>query len=285
MEKPKLLVTGAGGFLGSRIKTRLGHDFNLKMLTRHDCDITNKDDVLSCVCKAKPDYILHGAALAATDFCNDNPQIAHEVNVNGALNMAQAAQKQGAKFIFLSTEQVFNGNKEIGPYDEETIAMPNTVYGQNKLEAEEKLKDLLNGELLIFRLTWLFGMAEYKSPTNPNIITNILNGIMHHKKWAEKHNEFRGMTYVHELIDHMQALINLPYGIYHVGSCNELSRYEISQFILKALGKDSQAYLEKDYHKERRDIRINTKKLQKHNIYFSSTQEGIMQCLTDFKLI
>ncbi len=283
--KPRLLMTGANGFLGSRIRTRLHMFFDLQMMGRQELDVTDKNNVSDVISSLKPDYILHGAAVTSTDFCNTHPNIAHNINVKGAINVGYAAKKQGAKFLFLSTEQIFNGNEEAGPYDENTRPQPNTVYGENKQEAEQKLQDIFHNEILIFRLTWLFGLPEYKSSTPSNIVKNTIDTLIRNEKCIESDCEFRGMTYVHELIDSFIDLIHLPNGIYHVGSENNLSRYAITAFILEHLGRSVPQYLEKKQYQKNRDIRLSTEKAKTYNIAFSSTKEAIMQCLTDFELI
>ena len=134
--------------------------------------------------------------------------------------------------IFISSEQVFNGNCEAGPYTEEVTPSPDTMYGKNKLEAEGLLKKVLD-ELWVVRFTWLFGLPDVNCGMSPNILWGTLSDILEGKKTKVTNNEFRGLTYVHEVIDQFPLIFKIPYGIYHVGSHNSLNRYDICSYNIK----------------------------------------------------
>ncbi len=149
--------------------------------------------------------------------------------------MQKLARQVNSKMIFLSTEQVFNGNVEAGPYTEDDTPCPDTMYGKNKLEAEGLLKEVLD-ELWVVRFTWLFGIPERNCGMSPNILWGTLTDIMQGKKTKVTPNEYRGLTYVHEVIDQFPMIFEIPYGIYHLGSHNNLSRYDICSLIFKEVG-------------------------------------------------
>ena len=127
------------------------------------------------------------------------------------------------------------GNVEAGPYTEDDTPIPDTMYGKNKLEAEGLLKEVLD-ELWVVRFTWLFGMPERNCSMSPNILWGTLTDIMLGKKTKATPNEYRGLTYVHEVIDQFPMIFEIPYGIYHLGSHNDLSRYDICSLIFKEVG-------------------------------------------------
>ncbi|WP_392486229.1 SDR family oxidoreductase [Haloimpatiens sp. FM7315] len=282
----KILITGAAGFFGRRFVNFYKNKYEIIDLERKDLDITNEDKVIEKIRFYKPDYVLHTAAIADTKFCENNPLKAYKINVLGSINVAKATKEVNGKLIYLSSEQIFNGNLESGPYSEDTLANPNTVYGKNKLEAEGKIKDIID-EVWILRLTWLFGFPEKNAKVNPNIIMNVLNATLKNKKTKFPLNEYRGMTYVYDLIQNIEKIFNIPYGIYNTGSENNLSTYETSCVVLKELGLNHRIneIIEKDEEKFKeipRDLRINNEKLRDLNIIFMSTEEGIKKCIEDF---
>ena len=205
------------------------------------------------------------------------------MNVEGAINVAQACREYGSKLVFISTEQVFNGNKESGPYKETDLPEPDTIYGQNKLEAEGKLKEILD-KLWIIRFTWLFGLPERQTNINPNVVWNTLQSLISGIKQEERVNEFRGLTYVHELIDQFDKIFEIPYDTYHVGAKNDLSRYDIARHILVELGQEARLdqLLEATEAPSRRDVRLDTSKLASHGITFSESRVAISRCLNEF---
>ncbi len=281
----KLLFTGGKGFVCSRLAEYYSDKYEIVSTGRDDLDITDNDKVLTAFQKYKPDYVLHAAAIAVTDFCNEHPEMAHKINVEGAVNVAKACKSVGAKMIFISSEQIFNGNVEKGPYDEEHKAVPDTVYGQNKLEAEGLLKEIIP-ELWIIRFTWMFGLPKEGCKMSSNIMWNTVSSILKNEKIKAPVNEYRGMTYITEMAENFYKIFDLPYGTYNFGSMNDLSRYDVVKLIIEELGYGDklQYLLEADtekYKENPRDIRLDTHKITKNGIVFSTTEEAIKRCIRE----
>ncbi|MDF2883142.1 MAG: NAD(P)-dependent oxidoreductase [Clostridiaceae bacterium] len=281
----KLLFTGGKGFVCTRLAEYYGDKYEIISTDKDDLDITDYDKVLAAFQQYKPDYVLHAAAIAVTDFCNQHPELAHKINVEGAVNVAKACKSVGAKMIFISSEQIFNGNSERGPYDEEHKAVPDTVYGQNKLEAEGLLKNILH-ELWIIRFTWMFGLPKEGCGMASNIMWGTVSSILKNEKIKAPVNEYRGMTYIVEMIENFHKIFDLPYGTYNFGSGNDLSRYHVVKLIIEelGLGHKLQDLLEADTEKYKdnpRDIRLVTDKITKNGIVFSTTEEAIKRCVKD----
>ncbi|MBU3073655.1 SDR family oxidoreductase [Clostridium estertheticum] len=284
----KILLTGGNGFFCTRFATKYRNTYEILSASSSMLDVTDESNVTETIKKFKPDYVIHAAAIANTEFCDKNPELAYKINVTGSINVAKACKEFKAKMIFLSSEQVFNGNVEPGPYSEEVTPRPSTVYGENKLEAEGILKQTLD-ELWILRFTWLFGLPERNCSLSPNILLDTLSSILKGKKIKATPNEYRGLTYVYEVIDQFPQIFNLPYDTYHVGSQNSLNRYDICSLILKEVGLEHKIdeLLEKDYDKYKnhsRDIRLCTDKINNYNINFSESSDGIKKCLKEFSL-
>ena len=284
----KILLTGGNGFFCTRFAARYKNTYDILSASSSMLDITDESQVTETIRNFKPDYVIHAAAKANTDFCDKNPELAHKINVTGAINVAKTCKEVHSKMIFLSSEQVFNGNTEVGPYTEDVTPCPDTMYGKNKFEAEGLLKEVLD-ELWILRFTWLFGLPERNCSMSPNILWGTLTNILQGKKTKVTPNEYRGLTYVHEVIDQFPKIFEIPYGTYHVGSHNNLSRYDICSLILKEIGLEHRIdeLLEMDLEKYKdhtRDIRLCTNKIKSYGINFSESTDGIKKCLKEFKL-
>ncbi|MBU3128153.1 SDR family oxidoreductase [Clostridium tagluense] len=282
----KVLLTGANGFFASRFYTYYKNKYDILPLTHSDLDITDESKCLEIIRIFKPDYVIHTAAIADTGLCERNPELSYEINVKGSINIAKACSLTKSKLVYLSSEQIFNGNLESGPYNENHIPMPNTVYGKHKLQAEDELKGIID-ELWILRFSWLFGFPEKNCRVSSNILWNVVSSVLKDKKIKLPVNEFRGMTYVYDLIENFHKILDFPYGIYHTGSENDLSTYDIALLILKEIGLGHKAdnYLEKDtdrYNDHPRDLRISNDKLKKYGIDLPETVDGIKNCLRDF---
>lgn len=281
--KKRILITGANGFFGTRFINKYQHKFDITPTDVEQLDITNVEQVTNMFNEIKPDYVIHAAAIAVTDFCNQNPDIAHKVNVQGAINIAKACKNVGAKLVFISTEQIYNGNEAAGPYKETDTPIPDTIYGQNKLEAEIELRSILD-EMWILRFTWMFGLPERNTSINPNVLWNTLQALINGEKMLERRNEFRGLTYIHELIDQFEKVFDIPYGTYHTGAHNPASRFDIAQHILIEMGQSMRwgEILKPSDAPKTRDVRLDTSKLAEQGITFTDSKAAITQCLIEF---
>ncbi|MGL4739031.1 MAG: SDR family oxidoreductase [Cellulosilyticaceae bacterium] len=283
-----MLITGAHGFLASRFIDYYKNIFQITALARYDLCLTDEAAVNDYFSTHSYDFVFHCAAIADTGMCENNPELAYQVNTEATRYIAQGCAAQGATLIFASSEQVYNGNHEDGPYTEDTVPNPNTVYAHTKLEAEQHIQSRLANHYIL-RLPWLFGFPERFKKTNPNILMNTQKALCFNTPLALAANEYRSMTYIYDLIDNLGKLLELPYGIYNFGSeNNDASTYEIGQFICEVMGAGERAadLLIKDvdrYKDHPRDLRITNTKLQRYGIHFPTTKEGLIKCLTEFK--
>ncbi|MCB2289721.1 sugar nucleotide-binding protein [Clostridium sp. CS001] len=284
-----ILITGANGFFASRFIDSYKSKYNIISFGHNDLDITNENKTIEIVEKYNPDYLIHAAAISDTGICETNPYLSFDVNVRGSINIAKACSISNSKLIYLSSDQVYNGNTEIGPYNENCIATSNTVYSNHKLEAENKITEILNNACIL-RLTWLFTLPEKSKKTNANIICNVLSAALKNEILKLPSHEYRGITYVYDLIDNFDKILNLPSGIYNTGSENDLSTYDIGTIVLNKMGlshRINEVLLEdtERYNLKSRDLRICNDKLKQHGIFFSKTEEAIARCIKDFLFI
>jgi dTDP-4-dehydrorhamnose reductase len=284
----RVFLTGGNGFFGSRFREAHHHNFEILSTDIGELNILEKEKVHDALNLFKPDYVIHAAAIALTDYCNRNPQKCHDINVTGALNVAAVCRDVGARMVFLSSEQIFNGNEEPGPYRESDPPRPDTVYGKNKWEAETLLQDQLE-EYWILRFTWMFGVPERHRPVVANILWDTVKMALKGRRVKVPANEYRGLTYIGEVMDQFPRVFDLPYATYHVGSHNDLDRYEVVCLILQELGLGSRIgeLVERDEEKYRvrpRDARLNTEKIKAHGFRFSDTPEAIRRCIQEYSL-
>lgn len=282
----KILITGANGFFASRFIEFYKNKYSVIALNHLDLDITDEKMTMEVIKEIKPDYLVHSAAISDTSLCETNPELSFNVNVKGSVNIAKACYATSTKMIYLSSDQVYNGNKESGPYDEIVIPIPSNVYGKHKLEAEENILRLLD-DAVILRLTWLYGLPERNKKISSNIIWNILKSSMKNEAIKLSVNEYRGITYVYDLLNKFEEFFKLSGGVYNAGNENNLSTYEIGEIVLRELGLEHRIkdLLIKDvesYKEHKRDLRIYNGNLRKNNIFFDETKKSIGKCIKDF---
>ena len=116
-EPKKYLITGYKGQLGYDIKRELLargiKEKNILAIDKDEMDITNRDEVMNVVKAYNPDVIFHCAAWTAVDKAEDEKALCHMVNVDGTRNIVDASIETDAKIIYLSTDYVFDGTKDL----------------------------------------------------------------------------------------------------------------------------------------------------------------------------
>ncbi|PGM56736.1 dTDP-4-dehydrorhamnose reductase [Bacillus sp. AFS053548] len=153
----KVLVTGYGGQLGyDVVKECERYGLHVKGCGRQDLDITKRESVYSIVDSYKPDIIIHCAAYTAVDKAEDDKENCWNVNVEGTRYLVEAAKKHHSKFIYISTDYVFNGKSE-SPFNEDDQPDPIGYYGLTKYEGEKVVQSFIENYFII-RISWVFGV-------------------------------------------------------------------------------------------------------------------------------
>lgn len=282
----KILITGGKGFFASRFNEYYKDKYDIISLSKEELNITDEKEVISKIKEVNPKFIVHTAAIADTQVCEKNPEYSFEINVTGSKNIAKASDLVKANLIHISSEQVYNGNLEEGPYNEDTIPIPDTVYGKQKLLAEQEVSKITEN-VWILRFNWLFGFPEKCGKVNANIIWNVTRALLKDENIKVPSNEYRGMTYVYDLLENFYKIFEIPFGIYNTGSENNLSTYNVAKIILEEMNlshKINEILLrdEERFKERKRDLRISNLKLKNNGIVFLETEEAIRKCVKNF---
>ncbi|OGS19488.1 MAG: dTDP-4-dehydrorhamnose reductase [Elusimicrobia bacterium RIFOXYA2_FULL_50_26] len=233
----KVLITGINGLLGSELAPLLADNHEVIGVCRNPAmaacetqslDITDQIAVYHAVTRINPDIIIHSAALANVDECENNPDNAFKTNCYGTRNLALACQRFDAALLYVSTDYVFSG-KQHPPsgYTEFDATGPLSVYGTSKLAGEWMARHLLN-KFYIVRTAWLFGKAR------PNFIKSVDDSLSAGKEINACTDMTGSPTCTRDAAEAISTLIDTgAYGIYHVTNEGFGSRYEIASYIAR----------------------------------------------------
>ncbi len=152
--KPRVLLTGRNGQIGSALERILADTAELKALGRQELDLANADNIRDAIRAFKPHLIVNAAAYTAVDRAESEEALAHKINAEAPAVMAEEAKKAGAALVHYSTDYVFDGLKN-QPYTEEDASNPLSAYGRTKL-AGEKAIEQTGGRYAIFRTEWVY---------------------------------------------------------------------------------------------------------------------------------
>jgi len=224
----RITIFGASGLLGKTLMREWSKDA-VTGLRSHDADIRDPNRVLQVVQETNPEWIVLAAAYTDVDGCEGNPELAVAVNRDGAVNVATAAKVVGARFVFLSSDYVFDGRK-MTPYVIGDERNPQSVYGRTKAEAEIKLLELMP-DCCIVRTSWLFGAG---GKCFPDTILKLAAS----RPALDVVNDQRGCpTYA---VDLARAIIQLCRkrvdGIVHVTNAGDCTWFEFAEEIVRSAG-------------------------------------------------
>jgi dTDP-4-dehydrorhamnose reductase len=216
----KTLIIGSGGMLG----TDLCKVFpDAVKLAHRELDITNREQVLESIQRIKPDIVINAAAYTDVDGCEDNRDLAFQVNGYGPGYIAEACSKIGATLVHFSTDYVFDGSRN--EYIESDTPDPINVYGKSKLLGEQKIAEN-TADYRIIRISWLFGIH------GRNFVETMLKLSSQMDKVKVVNDQFGKPTYTVDLANKIKDIIELETGIYHLTNDGVCSWYEFASAVI-----------------------------------------------------
>lgn len=278
----KILITGSSGFLGSRLAYYLKDKYELLLPSHAELNVSREEAVRVYLEEQRPDVVLHCAALSNTWYCEQHPEESHRVNVQGTVRIAKACKLIGAKLIFMSSDQVYNGTPMLGALKEEDVLQPVNIYGQHKLECEQRA-GWNNPDSVGLRLTWMYDLPEIKMKQNTNIMVNLQKAHQEANTIRVATREYRGVTYVWDVVRNIDKAIALPGGAYNFGSGNTLNSYELHLQIANLMGlQDSPNWILPDndrFSEQERNLTMDCSLIEQHNIYFHNSIQGAKEAI------
>jgi dTDP-4-dehydrorhamnose reductase len=173
--------------------------------------------------------VVNCAAWTAVDRAETEQDAAYRVNVLGARNVAQAAQRIGARVVYFSTDYVFDG-AVTEPYDEDAPTGPLSVYGRTKLQGEQATREA-NSDHLILRLAWMYGS------TGHNFVRTVLRLAREKDQLRIVDDQVGSPTFTEDVVHQLWTAIEEGCsGTYHCVNTGQASWYAFAAHIVHRLG-------------------------------------------------
>ena len=255
----RILLTGANGFVGSGLKKAFP-----EMISAPSLRQTAEDEIRRIV--EDCDTVVHTAAISDIGSCEKDPEASYRANVMLPVYLARACADK--KLICFSSDQVYSGCGEDGPYDEST-AVPANTYAAHKLEMEKRVLDICPDAVLL-RAEWMY---DYP-PVRPNYLSMVLEAK---ECLSFSSKQYRGVTWLREVAEAMPAVMRLPGGVYNFGSETDKSMYEITRDFLEYLGKDVPV----EDAPPRHNLWMNCAKARMRGVAFSRVEDALKRCVRD----
>lgn len=239
----RAVVIGGSGQLGGwllRVLAERGHDATGTFATTAfpgltPLDAANLSAAADWVRGQTPDLILYPAGFTWVDGCERDPGKARAANVEQPLNLARVAAELGARFVYFSTDYVFDGQD--GPYTESSEPRPLSVYGQAKLEAEQALAETLGDRLLVARTTWVYGPERQ----GKNFAYQLANALRAGRSFPCPSDQVSTPSYGPDVAHAIVRLIEQGRsGLVHVAGPDLMDRVAFAKSLAEAFGLNSE---------------------------------------------
>ncbi len=243
----KILITGCKGQLGTELqkqlrlgKSELGpipeklRSATVIPVDLPELDISDYRAVVEFVRRHHPDVIINCAAYTNVDGCETHHDDAFKANAIGPRNLAQAAEKVGARLVHVSTDYVFSGRENGGvPHDEAALPGPISAYGSTKLLGEQYVAQFCHRHFIV-RTAWLY------SYYGKNIVKTVVNAGRKYGRLEfvsdQLGNPTNAVDLAHELL---QLCVTHEYGLYHCTGEGVCSWYDFACEIVRLAGVDA----------------------------------------------
>jgi dTDP-4-dehydrorhamnose reductase len=237
--KKTILITGANGLLGQKLVELLSSETTIDLIASArgenrlpstqgyryvSLDITKADEVNAIFDAYKPQVVIHTAAMTNVDTCETDQAGCELLNVTAVSYLIEACQKHDTFLCHLSTDFIFDGAD--GPYIEEAIPNPISVYGASKLRAE-KLLEASSIRWAIARTVLVFGIVSDMSRTN--IILWVKKSLEEGKQINVVTDQFRTPTLAEDLAMGCWLIAQKEaQGIFNISGSDFLTPYEMA---------------------------------------------------------
>lgn len=241
----KLLIIGGTGLLGQYLVleasqpgwevTATYHDNDAKLGTKNlvHMDVRDEAEVNEVLRAAQPEAVIHTAGITDIDHCENNPQEAWEVNAEGTYHVVSACKAAGVPVLYVSTDAVFNGQKEERYYEFDTPD-PLSIYAQTKLEAERLTLDA-DHRNTVARISLLYGWNRLLEKRN--FVTWLIDEMRVGREVELFTDRRTTPTYAPHCAQVLLKMVRGgSRGLYHVAGADCMDRYEMGMAIADVFG-------------------------------------------------
>ncbi len=226
----KILLLGKDGQVGWELQRALAPLGLLTALNRSECDLADPAQVQAALETYEPEVIVNAAAYTAVDKAETEQALAKRINVDAVAELALYAREMGSLLVHYSTDYIFDGTKPEA-YVEDDITNPLSVYGQTKLDGENRIRDALCRHL-IFRTSWVYAAR------GGNFARTMLRlasertalSVIDDQIGAPTSAELIADVTAHALRDVLSG--RAPGGTYHLAAAGETSWYGYAKFVI-----------------------------------------------------
>ena len=304
--KKKLFIIGVGGLTGSKLVEIAKKEFEIfgsynyrdpksSIQKNIKLNISNSTKIKEILEEIKPDVVINTAGINNVDYCEKNPDLALKINIQAVKEICQITKKLGIKFVQLSSDSVFDGTKQL-PYEEIDETESINYYGKTKIESEKIV--LENPNNVVVRASVLYGylphnLAKIESSSKKSINFGqwLINKLSKNEKVKIITDEYSSPIIADDFARSILHIIKYEgNGIFHSAPKLQITRYDFSIKIAKALGLSVELIVPVSNKELGRDVNtgsnkcLSSKKLSGNlNYKFLTLDESLDLLKTQFR--
>jgi len=196
-------------------------------------DASDLDASAAWVRDQKPDVVFYPAGFTWVDGCERDPAKARSANVEQPLNLAKAASESGARFVYFSTDYIFDGKD--GPYTEASPTNPLSAYGRSKLDGEHALSEALGDAQLTARTAWVFGPERQ----GKNFSYQLAKALSAGKTLECPTDQISNPSYGPDVAKAVVTLVEAGHsGLFHAAGPEVMNRVDFAKALAVGFGLD-----------------------------------------------
>lgn len=241
----RILITGASGLLGGRLSLLLAPDHETTGLTRSrpapesipslSADLNDAAALARALDRARPDAVIHCAALADAEICAREPGRALLENLTATVRLAEACRARGARLVTISTDLVFDGGRAFST--ENSPARPLTEYGRSKLAAEDATLQA-SPDAVVLRVALICGRGHgARLSASEAVAQRLQRG----EAVTLYDDEWRTPVDPESVAGAIRAVLSRPAaaGRFHIAGAERITRTELGLRVARAFGLDA----------------------------------------------
>jgi dTDP-4-dehydrorhamnose reductase len=234
----KLLITGASGFLGWHIcqlaqtnyevyGTYFSSSIEIPGVKLTKINLSDIQELKQLFKLIQPEAVIHTAAISQPNFCQNNPEASHVINVTASWNIAELCGENSIPYVFTSTDLVFDGKN--APYQETDTVNPVNRYGEQKVLAEQGILTRYPSSV-VCRMPLMFGNS---TPTATSFMQGFIQTLKEGKQINLFTDEFRTPASAKSAAKGLLLALEKVNGIIHLGGKERISRYDFCRLMVE----------------------------------------------------